>query len=113
LLCCRIVRRVDRLGRNHKLEQQVPHRAFSPIRNDKGPAAQGVYAAQHTLSDMYTLGEGTEKNPELARFYGDKAATQKQDAIHEKERREDRADRAADREAYILGQAFGSFLFVF
>jgi|HubBroStandDraft_6_1064221.scaffolds.fasta_scaffold127492_1 hypothetical protein len=93
--------------------REVPQNYANALYWLKKAAAQGVYAAQQTLSDMYTLGEGTEKNPELARFYGDKAATQKQDAIHEKERREDRADRAADREAYILGQAFGSFLFVF
>lgn len=93
--------------------REVPQDYGKAIFYLKKAAAQGVYAAEQTLSDIYTLGEGTEKNPELARFYGDKAEAQKRDAIHEKERQEDREDRAADRAAYVLGQAFGSFLFVF
>jgi TPR repeat protein len=50
-------------------------------------ADQGVYAAQRTVSDMYMLGQGTPKDHELSKFYGDKAAEQKRDREHQIERR--------------------------
>jgi hypothetical protein len=78
-----------------------------------GKAADaGIYPAQVKVSDMYTLGQGTAKDPELAAFYGKKAAEQKRD----RERQEDRADRAADRAAnemtgFVMGAVFGSMWF--
>jgi len=79
-------------------------------------ADAGIYAAQRTVSDMYMLGQGTAKDRELSKFYGDKAAEQKRDWEHQKERAEDRADRAADRSAnamtgFVMGAAFGALLF--
>lgn len=75
-------------------------------------ADSGIYSAQVKVSDMYTLGQGTAKNPELAAFYEKKAAEQKRD----RERQEDREDRAADRTAnamtgFVMGAAFGAMLF--
>jgi hypothetical protein len=79
-------------------------------------ADQGAYAAQRTVSDMYMLGQGTPKDRELSKFYGDKAAEQKLDREHQIERAEDRADRAADREVnamtgFVMGAVFGALLF--
>ena len=72
---------------------------------------QGVYAAQRTVSDMYMLGQGTPKDRDLSKFYGDKAEEQKRDRQHQIEREEDRADRAADRAAnamtgFVMGAVF-------
>lgn len=79
-------------------------------------ADQGVYAAQRTVSDMYMLGQGTPKDRELSKFYGDKAEEQKRDRQHQIERAEDRADHAADRAAnamtgFVMGAVFGALLF--
>jgi hypothetical protein len=79
-------------------------------------ADQGIYAAQRTVSDMYMLGQGTPKDRELSKFYGDKAEEQKRDREHQIERAEDRADRAADRAAnamtgFVMGAVFGALLF--
>ena len=79
-------------------------------------ADQGVYAAQQTVSDMYMLGQGTAKDRELSKFYGDKAEEQKRDRQHQIERAEDRSDRAADRAAnamtgFVMGAVFGALLF--
>ena len=75
-------------------------------------ADAGVYGAQVKVSDMYTLGQGTPKDPELAAFYGKKAAEQRRDH----ERQEDRQDRAADRTAnamtgFVMGAVFGALFF--
>jgi hypothetical protein len=79
-------------------------------------ADQGIYAAQRTVSDMYMLGQGTPKDRELSKFYGDKAEEQKRDRQHQVERAEDRADRAADRAVnamtgFVMGAVFGALLF--
>ncbi len=75
-------------------------------------ADQGVYAAQKTVSDMYMLGQGTARDAELSRFYGEKAAEQKRDW----ERQQDRADRNAGRAAsaltgFVMGAVFGALMF--
>jgi hypothetical protein len=75
-------------------------------------ADQGVYAAQKTIADMYTLGQGTAPDPNLAHFYAGKADEQKREA----ERREDRADRAAAARnnaltGFVMGAVFGALLF--
>ncbi len=75
-------------------------------------ADQGVYAAQKTVSDMYMLGQGTPRDAELSRFYGDKAAEQKRDWEHQQER----ADRSAGRAAsaltgFVMGAVFGALVF--
>ena len=74
------------------------------------PIRYGLLCARFLVSDMYTLGQGTAKDPELAAFYGKKAAEQKRD----RERQEDRADRAADRAAmtgFVMGAVFGAVWF--
>lgn len=72
-------------------------------------AAQDSYAAQQRLADMYMLGQGTPRDPELSHFYAEKAAAQKQDMQREQDRQErqqarqeEREERAADRDAYLL-----------
>ena len=65
---------------------------------------------------MYMLGQGTAKDRELSKFYGDKAEEQKRDRQHQIERAEDRADRAADRAAntmtgFVMAAVFGALLF--
>jgi TPR repeat protein len=61
---------------------------------------------------MYMLGQGTPRDPELSRFYGDKAAEQKRDWEHQQER----ADRSAGRAAsaltgFVMGAVFGALVF--
>lgn len=75
-------------------------------------ADQGVYAAQRTVAEMYTAGQGTQRDPTLAKIYTARADEQK----HDLERRQDLEDRAADRRAqvlssFVLGASFGAFLF--
>jgi hypothetical protein len=75
-------------------------------------AEQGVYAAQKTVADMYMLGEGTPRDAELSRYFGEKAAEQKRDF----ERRQEREERAADRRAnmltgFVMGAVFGAVFF--
>lgn len=103
-------------GRTRQVPQDYKQ-AFFWLRK---AADAGVYAAQRTVSDMYMLGQGTAKDRELSRFYGDKAAEQKRDREHQIERAEDRADRAADRAAnsaanamtgFVMGAVFGALLF--
>ncbi|HKI26787.1 MAG TPA: tetratricopeptide repeat protein [Candidatus Sulfotelmatobacter sp.] len=99
-------------GRTREVPQDYKQ-AFLWLRK---AADAGVYAAQRTVSDMYMLGQGTPKDRELSRFYGDKAAEQKRDREHQIERAEDRADRAADRAAnamtgFVMGAVFGALLF--
>jgi len=99
-------------GRTREVPQDYKQ-AFFWLRK---AADAGVYAAQRTVSDMYMLGQGTAKDRELSRFYGDKAAEQKRDREHQIERAEDRADRAADRAAnamtgFVMGAVFGALLF--
>jgi hypothetical protein len=72
-------------------------------------ASQNVYAAEKTLADMYMLGQGAKRDPELCRFYADKAAEQKRDMEREQDRqeraqarREEHEERAADRGARVL-----------
>jgi hypothetical protein len=79
-------------------------------------AQQGVYAAQKTVADMYMLGEGTPRDPELSRYFSDKAAEQKRDFERRQERQEDREERAADRRAnvltgFVMGAVFGAAFF--
>jgi hypothetical protein len=95
-------------GRTGQVEQNY-EQALPWLRK---AADSGVYAAQRTVSDMYALGQGAPKDPELAKFYGDKAAEQKRD----RQRQEDRADRAADRTVnamtgFVMGTVFGAMLF--
>lgn len=75
-------------------------------------ADQGVYAAQRTVAEMYAAGQGTQRDPTLAKIYTARADEQK----HDLERRQDLADREADRRAqvlssFVLGASFGAFLF--
>jgi Sel1 repeat len=86
-------------------------------------ASQDVYAAEKTLADMYMLGQGTKRDPQLSHFYADKAAEQKRDMEREQDRqeraearREEHAERAADRGAqvltgFVMAATFGAFLF--
>ena len=86
-------------------------------------ASQNVYAAEKTLADMYMLGQGTKRDPELSRFYASKAAEQKRDMEREQDRqeraearREEHEERAADRGAqvltgFVMAATFGAFLF--
>jgi hypothetical protein len=74
-------------------------------------ADQGVYAAQRTVAEMYTAGQGTPRDPTLAGIYTARADEQK----HDLERQQDLEDRAADRRAqvmssFVLGATFGAFL---
>jgi TPR repeat protein len=77
----------------------------------KKAAAQGSYAAQRTLAEMYTLGEGTAPNAETAHYYDGKADEQQR----LKEREEDRADRQADQtkmlNGFVMGAVFGALMF--
>src|SRR5580698_2689998 len=75
-------------------------------------ADQGVYGAQKTVADMYMLGQGTPRDPELSRFYAAKAAEQKRDW----ERQQDRADRAtrtagAALTGFVMGAVLGALMF--
>jgi hypothetical protein len=75
-------------------------------------ADQGVYPAQRLVAEMYTAGQGTQKDPTLAGIYTARADEQK----HDQERQQDLAERAADRNAqilssFVLGASFGAFLF--
>lgn len=86
-------------------------------------ATHDVYAADKTLADMYMLGQGTKRDPELAKFYGDKAAELKRDMEREQDRQEraearyeEHQERAADRGAqvltgFVMAATFGAFLF--
>ena len=86
-------------------------------------ATHDVYAADKTLADMYMLGQGTKRDPELAQFYSNKAAELKHDMEREQDReeraearREEHAERAADRGAqvltgFVMAATFGAFLF--
>ena len=89
----------------------------------KKAAMQDVYAANKTLADMYTLGQGTPRDLELSKFYADKAAEQKRDKEREEDkqeraqaRAEEHEERAADRRAqvltgFVMAATFGAFLF--
>jgi hypothetical protein len=75
-------------------------------------ADHGVYGAQKTVADMYILGQGTPRDPELSRFYAAKAAEQKRDW----ERQQDRADRAAGSAGaaltgFVMGSILGALFF--
>ena len=99
-------------GRTRQVPQDYKQ-AFFWLRK---AADSGIYAAQRTVSDMYMLAQGTPKDVELSKFYGDKAAEQKRDREHQIERQEDRADRAADRASnamtgFVMGAVFGGLLF--
>jgi len=56
-------------------------------------ADQGNYAAQRTVAEMYTVGQGTNRDPAYAAIYTRRADEQK----HDMERRQDLNERAADR----------------
>jgi hypothetical protein len=89
----------------------------------KKAASQDVYAANKTLADMYTLGQGTPRDLELSKFYAGKAAEQKRDKEREEDRQEraearaeEHEERAADRRAqvltgFVMAATFGAFLF--
>lgn len=92
-------------GNNAEVPQDYP-KAFFWLSK---AAAQDSYAAEKKLVDMYTLGQGTPRNSEMARFYAGKAAELKRDMEREQDRqerlqarREEREERAADRGAYML-----------
>jgi hypothetical protein len=75
-------------------------------------ADQGVYSAQTTVADMYMLGQGTKRDPELSRFYAEKAAEQK----HDWELQQDRASRAMGSAGsaltgFVFGAVFGMLVF--
>jgi hypothetical protein len=84
-------------------------------------ADQGVYAAQRTVAEMYTAGLGTQRDPTLARIYTARADEQKHDMERRQDieeraqaRREEHAERAADRvnhllSSFVLGASFGLF----
>ena len=79
-------------------------------------ANQGVYAAQRLVAEMYTAGQGTEKDPALAGIYTARADEQKHDQERQQDLAHDSAERAADRNAqvmssFVLGATFGAFLF--
>jgi hypothetical protein len=99
-------------GHNPGVQQNYPQALFWL----RKAAQQGVYAAQKTVADMYMLGEGTPRDPELSRYFGDKAAEQKSDFERRQERQEDREERAADRRAnvltgFVMGAVFGAAFF--
>src|SRR5262249_34522259 len=92
-------------GNNAQVPQDYPHAFFWLSK----AAAQDSYPAQKKLADMYMLGQGIARNPEMSRFYAEKAAEQKRDMEREQDRqerlqarREERQERAADRGAYML-----------
>jgi len=84
-------------------------------------ADQGVFAAQRTVEEMYTAGQGTQANPTLAAIYTARADEQKHDMERRQDaeeraqaRREESAERAADRvnnllSSFVLGASFGLF----
>ena len=84
-------------------------------------ADQGVYAAQRSVAEMYTAGLGTKRDQTLAAIYTARADEQKRDmeraqAFEERAqaRREEHAERAADRanqllSSFVLGATFGLF----
>ena len=104
-------------------DTEVPQDYIQALLWLRKAADQGVYAAQKTVADMYMLGQGTARNPELSKFYADKAAEQKADMQREQDRqeraearKEEREDRAADRQAnaltgFVMGSVFGALLF--
>lgn len=84
-------------------------------------ADQGVYAAQRTVAEMYTAGQGTPRDPTMAAIYTARADEQKHDIERRQDieeraqaRREEQAERAADRanrllSSFVLGASFGLF----
>lgn len=84
-------------------------------------ADQGVYAAERTVAEMYTAGLGTQRDPTLAAIYTARADEQKHDMERRQDfeeraqaRREEHAERAADRvnqllSNFVLGASFGLF----
>ncbi len=75
-------------------------------------ADQGVYAAQRTVAEMYTAGQGTQRDSTMARIYTARADEQK----HDLERRQDAAEQAQARtedrmsrllSGFVLGASFG------
>jgi TPR repeat protein len=84
-------------------------------------ADQGVYAAQRSVAEMYTAGLGTKRDSTLAAIYSARADEQKHDMERRQEieeraqaRREEHAERAADRasrvlSSFVLGASFGLF----
>ncbi|HLJ88854.1 MAG TPA: hypothetical protein VKZ53_18690 [Candidatus Angelobacter sp.] len=57
-------------GNNAEIPQNYPQAFFWLSK----AAAQDSYAAEKKLVDMYMLGQGTPRNAEIVRFYGEKAA---------------------------------------
>ncbi len=75
-------------------------------------ADQGVYCAQTTVSEMFTLGQGTPRDELLARFYGEKAAAQKRDWERAQDRTEARRNSANSAlTGFVLGAVFGAIFF--
>jgi TPR repeat protein len=84
-------------------------------------ADQGVYAAQRTIAEMYTAGQGTQRDPTMAKIYAERADEQKHDMERRQDakeraqaRSEEHAERAADRanhllSSFVLGASFGLF----
>ena len=84
-------------------------------------ADQGVYAAQRTVAEMYSAGQGTNRDPTSAAIYTARADEQKHDMERRQDfeeraqaRREEHADRTADRmnrllSSFVLGASFGLF----
>ncbi len=84
-------------------------------------ADQGIYAAQRTVAEMYTAGQGTQRDAALASIYTARADEQKHDIERRQDfeeraqaRREEHAERAADRanqllSSFVLGASFGLF----
>ena len=82
-------------------------------------ADQGVYPAQRTIAEMYTAGQGTKRDATLAGIYAARADEQKHDMERRQDmaeradaRREEQAERAADRanrllSGFVLGASFG------
>ena len=84
-------------------------------------ADQGIYAAQRTVAEMFTVGQGTAKDPAMGSIYAARADEQKHDMERRQDfeeraqaRREEHAERAADRanqllSSFVLGASFGIF----
>ncbi len=84
-------------------------------------ADQGIYAAQRTVAEMYTAGQGTPRDATMASIYTARADEQKHDMERRQDfeeraqaRREEQAERAADRanhllSSFVLGASFGLF----
>lgn len=73
-------------------------------------ADQGVYGAQRTVAEMYAAGQGTPRDPTLSAIYAARADEQQ----HDLERRQEAAEREADRRtqvlsSFVLGASFGLF----